>query len=77
LIVLTKAAELGRQSDFRADSNHRGLAYAAHHILQCALREEITVPSSIDCGAAHRFVDAVFEAASRLFRKPSVKGSFL
>ena len=77
VIVLTKAAELGRQPGFRAYSNHLGLAYMAHHILQCALREEITLPSGIDCGAAHRFVDAVFEAASRLFREPSVKGPLL
>ena len=48
-----------------------------HHILECALRVEITLPSGTDCGAAHRFVDAVFEAASRLFREPSVKGPLL
>ena len=76
-ILITKAAELGRQPDFRAYSNHLGLAYMAHHILQCALREEIALPSGIDCDAAHRFVDAVFEAASRLFREPSVKGLLL
>ena len=37
--------------------------------------EEITLPSGVDCGADHRFVEAVFQAASRLFREPSVKGS--
>ena len=31
-IILTKAAELGRQPDFRADSSHIGLAYMVHHI---------------------------------------------
>ena len=72
-IILTKAAELGRQPDFRADSSHLGLAYMVHHILQCALREEMVLPPGIDRIAATRFVEAVFAVASRLFTKPEEK----
>jgi hypothetical protein len=63
-VVLAQAAELGRQRDFRADSNHLGLAYTAHHILQCASREDFILPGGIDCGAANHFVEAVFEGAT-------------
>jgi hypothetical protein len=33
-----------------------------HHILQCALREEIILPPGIDCIAANRFVENPSEA---------------
>lgn len=65
-IVLAQAAELGRQPDFRADSRHLCLAYMVHHILRCALREEIILPEGVDIAAANRFVEAVFEGANRL-----------
>ena len=74
-IILSQSAELGRQPDFRADSNHLGLAYMVHHILQCALREEIILPPGIDRIAASRFVEAVFAAAHRLFREPGINAA--
>lgn len=63
------------QPDFVADSSQLGLAYMVHHILQCALREEIILPPGIDCIAANRFVETVFRGASRLFREPNVKAN--
>jgi hypothetical protein len=33
----------------------------AHHILQCDLREEITLPESVSKTAANRFVETVIE----------------
>ena len=74
-IILSQSAELGRQPDFRVDSNHLGLAYMVHHILQCALREEIILPPGIDRIAASRFVEAVFAAAHRLFRQPGINAA--
>ena len=46
-----------------------------HHILQCALREEIILPEGVDIAAANRFVEAVFEGASRLFGKPGINAA--
>jgi len=46
-----------------------------HHILQCALREEIILPAGVDIAAANRFVEAVFEGASRLFGKPGINAA--
>jgi hypothetical protein len=68
-VALAQVAELRRQRDFRTDSNHLGSAYTAHHILQCASREDFVMPGGIDCGAADHFVEAVFEGATRLFRE--------
>jgi hypothetical protein len=46
-----------------------------HHILRCALREEIIPPEGVDIAAANRFVEAVFEGASRLFGKPGINAA--
>ena len=48
-----------------------------HHILQCALREEIVLPPEIGCMAANHFVGAVFAGAGRLFMEPGLKAGRL